>query len=358
MLRSLFLSTALALTALPAVAQTAAQTAAPAPAAAPAAPSAAEVPSAANPAPAPAPAGAGEPFDFVLIGDMPYGKAEEVNPPFEAFIAQINAARPDLVVHIGDTKSGSTPCSDEALAQTLTYLNSFDMPLLYSLGDNEWTDCHRKKAGEFDPLDRLALIRKTYFADPTKSFGKTPLTVESDAAAGYPEDARVMHKGVMFVTAHVPGSNNNLEVRDPKAAEEFYARDKANVQWLKDSFAAAKDANALVLAIQADMFEFDWNAFQDEAWLRHSGYANFGEELVKQSNAFGKPVLLMFGDSHHFRMFRPLETTAPFVMALETFGEGDMHGVTVSYDPAATYPFGVRPLMNAARPIEAPKPKE
>lgn len=316
---------------------------------------AAATPAAATPA-AETPAAA-EAFDFVLIGDMPYGDPAKVNPLFEQFIAQINDARPDLVVHIGDTKSGSTPCSDAALTEMAAYLNRFAAPLLYSLGDNEWTDCHRKKAGGFDPLDRLEFIRSHYFANPGQSLGQNPVAVESQAAKGYPENVRLMHKGVMFVTAHVPGSNNNLEARDPNAAAEFFARDAANVDWLKESFAAAsaQGAASLVLAVQADMFEFDWNAFGDEGWLRHSGFANFGEELVRQSNSFGKPVLLVFGDSHHFRMFRPLEKTAPLVMAVETFGDGDMDGVTVSFDPQASYPWGVRPLINAAQPMQPAK---
>ena len=116
-----------------------------------------------------------EPFTIVTLGDTAYGKPEEVYPKYEALIGAINAKKPDLVIHVGDTKSGSTPCSDEALDKQLSYLNSFAGPLLYSIGDNEWTDCHREKAGKFDPIERLARIRTTYFADGTKSIVATTL---------------------------------------------------------------------------------------------------------------------------------------------------------------------------------------
>ncbi|ARE39938.1 putative transmembrane protein [Rhodovulum sp. P5] len=112
-----------------------------------------------------------EQFNFVLLGDVPYGKPETVFPPFEALIDQINATNPDLVVHIGDTKSGSTLCDNAMLDAQLGYLNSFTAPTLYSPGDNEWTDCHRPKAGGFDPLERLDYIRTTYYTEPGKSFG-------------------------------------------------------------------------------------------------------------------------------------------------------------------------------------------
>lgn len=291
-----------------------------------------------------------EPFHFVALGDMPYGKPEEVYKPYEALIGAVNATQPDLVVHIGDTKSGSTPCSDQMLDEQRAFLNAFDAAVLYTPGDNEWTDCHRKAAGGFDPLDRLAYIRRTYFTDPGLSLGKKPVAVERQAAEGYPENVRFLHEGVMFLGAHVVGSNNNFEIRDLKAVEEFMARDRANVAWLKAGFEAAVAANApaVVVAIQADMFEFDWNAFGDETWLRHSGFANFGPALQEAAAAFGKPVLLVYGDSHIFRVTRPFPKKAPNVVALEVYGDKDMHAVTVTVDPATRAVFGFAPLMNPA----------
>ncbi|MDV7143708.1 hypothetical protein R3X27_13560 [Tropicimonas sp. TH_r6] len=295
-----------------------------------------------------------EDFNFVLLGDVPYGKPETVFAPFETLIGAINARAPELVVHVGDTKSGSTLCDDAMLDAQLGYLNSFDAPTLYSLGDNEWTDCHRAKAGEFDPLERLDYIRSAYFADPATSFGKSPAPVESMAEAGYPENTRMEMNGVLFVATHVVGSNNNFEPRDIAAVEEFLARDAANIAWLKESFAVAaqSEAKAVVLAIHADMFEFDFNLPWDaEGYLRHSGFKAFAEALWAEANAFNKPVLLMYGDSHTFRMFRPFPKKAPTIMALETFGSANMHAVEVHVRPNEAFPFAVQPLINPAQPI-------
>ncbi len=109
-------------------------------------------------------AAAEKPFAFVALGDMPYGKPEKVYPPFRALIGQINALKPAFTIHVGDIKSGSTPCSDEMLRAQRDFMDSFIAPLIYTPGDNEWTDCHRKKAGRFDPLERLAFVRRTFFA--------------------------------------------------------------------------------------------------------------------------------------------------------------------------------------------------
>ncbi len=197
-------------------------------------------------------AAAAEPFTFVALGDAPYGEPAEVCPAYEALIGAINARAPGLVIHVGDIKSGATPCSDELLGAQLGFMRDFAAPVLYTPGDNEWTDCHREAAGGFDPLDRLAHLRATFFARP-ETLGGEVLPVESQAAAGFPENARLTVNGLAFVTAHVVGSNNNFEPRDMAAIEEFMARDAANVAWLRESFAAAADAPALVLALQADM---------------------------------------------------------------------------------------------------------
>lgn len=284
-----------------------------------------------------------EPFTFVALGDMPYGAPEKAWPPYERLIEIVNEAAPAFVLHAGDTKSGSTECSDAMLDQQLVYMNSYNAPTLYTLGDNEWTDCHRKKAGEYDPLERLDYIRRTYFADPATSFGKTQAVVESQD--GYPENARMIHEGVMVAVAHVLGSNNNFEIRDPKAVAEFFARDAATVAWLEDSFAAAAETEAMIVLIQADMFENDYNAGK-EAWAGHSGFGHFGPALQRLAAAYAKPVLLVFGDSHQFRVLRPFPKTAPNLTALEVYGAADMHAVEVSVTPGAAAPFGFRPLLN------------
>ncbi len=289
-----------------------------------------------------------EPFTIVTLGDTGYGKPEEVNPQYEALIATLNSMKPELVVHVGDTKSGSTPCSDEALGKQLSYLNSFNAPTLYSIGDNEWTDCHREKAGKFDPLERLALIRKSYFGDGKKSFGQVKSDVASQAAEAFPENARMMHKDVMFITANVPGSNNNFEVRDPRSVAEFFTRDAADVKWMNESFAAAKDAKAIVIGIQANIFESDWNSEGDETWMRHSGYSNIGQAIIDNSAKFGKPVLLVYGDSHIYSSGRPFPTKAPNVMSLEVPGEKYMDAVEVTIDTATSGVFSTSLIKNPA----------
>ena len=69
---------------------------------------------------------------------------------------------------------------------------------------------------------------------------------------------------------------------------------------------------------------------------------------MAEATAFGKPVLLVYGDSHVFRVWRPFPKTAANVMALEVFGDQDMHAVEVSVRPDAVDVFGFRPVTNPA----------
>jgi len=295
-----------------------------------------------------------EPFTFVALGDNPYGEPAVVNPHYETLIATINDRAPSFVLHIGDFKSGATLCDDAMMTSQLGYMNSFASATIYTPGDNEWTDCHRKKAGQFDPLERLAYLRANFFADPAMSLGKVPMAEESqpvvmgEAFAAFTENRRFVKDDVMVVTAHVVGSNNNFEVRDINAVTEFMARDAANVAWLESSFDAAIKANAkaVVVAFQADMFEFDFNEFGDETFLRHSGFINFANALVKKSGEFGKPVLIVYGDSHHFMVHRPFPATAGNIVALEVYGETDMNAVSITVNPADAAVFSFTPVIN------------
>ena len=287
-------------------------------------------------------------FSFIALGDMPYGAPAQVYPPYQRLIASINARNPDLVIHVGDTKSGSSPCTDEILADQLGFLNDFRPPAMYTPGDNEWTDCHRKRAGGYDPRERLDHIRKTYFEKPATSFGQRTILLTHQGKDGYPENARVRMENVAFITAHIVGSNNGFEPHSEEAVAEFFDRNRAAISWLEQGFIASADAAAIVVAIHGDMFEGEFNHNGREGWVRRSGFRSFGEALKEAAATFSKPVLLVFGDSHVFKQFRPFPKSAPNVLAVEVFGARHMHAVEISVDTTQRGVFSVAPFLNPA----------
>ncbi len=163
---------------------------------------------------------------------MPYGDTQKVIGPYKSLIKIINRKKPAFTVHLGDIKAEATPCTDQMLRDQFALMNLFDGSVLYTPGDNEWTDCRRKKAGGYDPIERLAFIRKIFFAGSSRSLGRAPMVIERQADAmndysDYVENARFTLAGVHIITAHVVGSNNGFESQDRAVATEFFGRNKA-----------------------------------------------------------------------------------------------------------------------------------
>jgi hypothetical protein len=226
------------------------------------------------------------------------------------------------------------------------YFKTFQQPLIYTPGDNEWTDCHREKAGKYDPLERLAFVRKLFFGD-SKSQGAAPITVTRQADVSeykdMVENARWSHGGLLFATVDVVGSNNNLD-RNAAAAAEFYKRNAANVAWIDETFAQAKKdgAKGVVIAMQANPnFEADPEI--------NAGFRDTINAFTKGALAFGKPVLIIQGDQHVFIVDQPLKdkdgNAIETAYRLQVMGERQAGAVRVRVDPADATLFTFRPLV-------------
>lgn len=288
-------------------------------------------------------------FDVVAIGDMPYNLPGDY-ARYDRLIERINALNPAFSLHVGDTKSGSTPCSDEILLKARSYFEKFEAPIVYSIGDNEWTDCHRAAAGSFDPLERLAFVRREHFAQ-AQSLGRNPMPIErqadtmADRFATYVENSRWTKEGILFVSLHLPGSNNNFETRRG-APEEYFARNAANLAWIADSFAKAarEGAKGVVFVFQANM----WEEQEVPKLPLQNGYADTLRAFTEESLKFGKPVLLVQGDSHVLRIDQPLKDrngrTIETVTRLQVMGAAEVHAVRITIDAAEPGLFGFTPV--------------
>jgi hypothetical protein len=291
-------------------------------------------------------------FTFIGWGDVPY-KIPDDYAKVDRLIAAMNAVKPAFSIHVGDIKAGNTPCSDEIFKRSLDQIQTVEHPVVYSIGDNEWTDCHRKDNGSFDPRERLTKLRQMFFAKPGQSLGKAPMPVESQAQkdpkfAKFVENQRFMRNGVVFIVPHVVGSNNGFEPIDPKAAEEFFERDAANVAWIKDGFAVAQSsgASAVVVALQANLYDTRRSA--GTSVPASSGFFATIREIAAGARAFGKPVLVLHGDQHRLEMeaFRDTQLRAvPNTLRLQIWGDGLVHAMRIIVDPDMPGVFSFAPLI-------------
>lgn len=290
-----------------------------------------------------------ESFKFVAYGDMPYSVPDDY-VRYERLIKKINQIKPSFSIFVGDTKSGSTPCTDEYNVIVKNYFNQFEAPLIYSVGDNEWTDCHRPKAGSYDPLERLDKIRSFFFATD-KSFGKETLTLHRQADLMpdfklYVENSYWIKNGFLFVSLHIPGSNNNFG-RNDESTLEYRKRNAANLAWIDYTFNLASKQNlaGIIFAFQADMF-YSPSQSTDAS----SGFRDALNSFTVHSELFEKPVLLINGDSHRLKIDQPLTSrnkkfVLENVIRLQVMGEDEVQAVEVNVDPISEQPFSFKPLI-------------
>ncbi|HCV23404.1 MAG TPA: hypothetical protein DGN59_08085 [Candidatus Latescibacteria bacterium] len=287
-------------------------------------------------------------FDFAFIGDVPYSDEDSLR--FNRLQERIDAEDVAFVLHAGDIKSGIATCSDEALQQRHDWFDRFEAPFILVPGDNDWTDCHREHAGAWSPVERLAALRRIFFTPPGRLPGGGHLEVETQASdpayANYPEHMRWQKEGVWFVNLHIVGSHNGLRpfaARTPADDAEVEERTAAALAWMRQSFmeASAADAPGIMVNIHANpRFE----AHTDT--LIHKAFDGFIQALREEVIAFGGPVVLTHGDSHYFRIDKPLTNVSgrrlDYFTRVESFGSPHMHWIRVSVDPTDPLVFRFR----------------
>jgi hypothetical protein len=275
---------------------------------------------------------------LAVFGDSPY-----LDPSFAphleflatpAFIDTINAD-PSVqeVVHVGDIHSGSEPCTVAYDQSIFSLWTRFEKPLIYTPGDNEWSDCTKAKeepGSDFDdavhhpdmPLDQLGVVRRTFFANPGWTLGQQPMQVISQATAfdpryqsdsQYVENVMWEQSKTVFVTINVPGgSNNDIDPWyakthstpwNPHQQAEMDQRTAAAVRWLDKAFAMADadNAHSVVIIGQADM----WDTADKPA--HQTNYELIIASMASNSEKYRKPVLYFNGDSHVYRSDNPLQ---------------------------------------------------
>ena len=284
-------------------------------------------------------------YEIGLIGDIPYNATQEEQTA--RLFGELDREKLEFIAHDGDIKSSSSACTDAVYGKELRRFEASKNPLVYTPGDNEWTDCHRPPnptPEEADPLNRLAYLREVFFPDDD-SLGRKEIPLERQSGE-YPENARWERGGVTFATLHVVGSNNNRPTTLPDGSvvgneQEYQARNAANLEWLAETFDAAREngSPAVMLVIQANPFEEDT--------AEPSGFADFKRSLEREVVAFGRPVVLVHGDSHTFRIDKPVisERRPQNFTRVETFGSPDVHWVRATVDPRDEEVFSFEPEL-------------
>ncbi|HEX5130966.1 MAG TPA: hypothetical protein VFX92_00615 [Candidatus Krumholzibacteria bacterium] len=276
-------------------------------------------------------------FAFGVFGDGPYRSWEVAR--FRRVLADVNRSDIAWLVHVGDIFS--YPCSDRHYQELRATMNAVQHPVVYTPGDNEWADCHGRLHGGYAPLERLAELRRTFFAQPGTTLGALPMRVVAQAAepgfSEFVENVRWTRGGFVFATVDMVGSDNATEpFRGRTAADDsaVVRRTAAAIAWMDEAFevAAADGASGVVLAMHGDPGFRTGRA--------RPGFGGFVSRLRRHAADFDGPVLLVHGDSHIYRVDHPLrrfDREAPMesFTRLCTMGSPDIGWVRVVVDSVA-----------------------
>jgi len=331
-----------------------------------------------------------ERYAIGLWGDLPYSDVQALTG-VPNLIADMNRQDLKFTVHDGDLKGGNgtpgsvtpTTCVDALYTQALGFFNSLEAPAVLTPGDNDWTDCDRPSNGGFSSLERLDHERVVFFSD-TKSLGqhRIHMDVQTDPpclgeAGNVPcvENRRWHSGGVTYVTLNIQGSCNNLCDTAPDPSE-WAAGNAANIAWLHETFlvAAQRHSAAIMVISQANP---GWHPFENDASPRNpvtlvqldakpDGFRAFLLALRAEVIAFGRPVVYVHGDTHTFRIDKPLFDAQGRRLEnftrLETFGDNaangtnDVNWVKVLVDPHSREVFAFQPQIVPANRVAVPAP--
>jgi hypothetical protein len=325
-------------------------------------------------------------YEIGLWGDLPYSPEQEQG--VAKLIVDMNAQRLAFTVHDGDLKQGSNSlCDDNLYQKSLSYFNSLTAPAVFTPGDNDWTDCDRTSNGSYNSLERLDRERELFF-NTKYSLGKTKLLqdvqdqplclgfVNNNTYSNVPcvENRRWTVGKVTYATLNISGSCNNLCDEKPDR-KEFIARNNANIEWMKETFAqaASRNSKAVMFISQAnpgwDLSDPTRAPLRDPNTLAQTdgqpdGFVRFLRALRKEVIGFRKPVAYVHGDSHYFRVDKPFldgnGRRLENFTRVETFGNNagngtnDVMWVKVMVNPLSREVFSYQPQIVPRNRVAVP----
>ena len=266
---------------------------------------------------------------FAALGDAPYYLWEE--PRYRLALRAIDASDLAFAIHVGDIFW--KPCSDEHYREKRALLDGVRHPVIYTPGDNETYDCWEAVAGGYRPQERFAALRRIFFADPTRSLGGQSLPLLSQGGE-FVENARWSHAGVVFATADLIGSWNGMKPFPGRTADDDTAsrrRTEAAASWVRETFAEAHRTTAPAVVLACHAFP------GDNVPEYRPRYEPFVTAVEEEAERFARPVLLIHGDGHRYRIDHPLRPRN--FTRLQVPGSPKVGWVKVVVDVRAREPF-------------------
>ncbi len=244
---------------------------------------------------------------FCATGDVPYAIQEEALLHQQVLNLPPTA---EFLVHLGDIKRSSTPCSESRYQRIAEILLASKVPTFIVPGDNEWNDCLIPNAAwEFWSQTFLRFDRRWEHDFPV---------VRQE---GREENFAFVRSGVVFIGVNVVGGRIN----DPN---EWRRRLTDDAAWVGAHFdRASAEIYAAVVFGHANLT------------ANHTIFVN---GLTAAARSFKRPVLYLHGDGHNWLRDRPFDAQNVLRVQVDQGGIAPPVEVIVTDDPKRPFRFDRR----------------
>ena len=202
---------------------------------------------------------------FSVMGDVPRSDEEKI-----ILQEQINKhnelSQSQFVFHLGDIKSGNTPCTENNYELVADYLKQLKAPVFIIPGDNEWNDCEYP--------DQAWDYWNKYFLSFDQNW---KMTFDVQRQNNYEVNSAFVQKNVLFIALNLVGGRIHNQI-------EWDMMQNNAAEWINKNI-QKKGIMATVILIQANPD------------IKHK---LFMDQFIPLIEDFEKPVLLIHGDGHHW----------------------------------------------------------
>lgn len=243
------------------------------------------------------------------MGDVPRSEAEKII--LQQQIRQHNQQSPaQFVFHVGDIKSGSTPCDEDNYALVADYLKKLMVPVFIVPGDNEWNDCE-------DPGQAWKYWEQYFMAFDQNWV--VPFEVQRQT--GYPVNSAFVQQDVLFVALNLVGGRIHDQA-------EWDVMQQNAVDWIEQQLHRKRLLVAVIIA----------QANPDEK------HQLFMDQFLRLVENFMRPVLFIHGDGHLWLHDDPWQVPNLIRVQVDKGGIADPLQVTISGNKTKTFKFERFPL--------------
>ena len=248
---------------------------------------------------------------FSVMGDVPRSDEEKI-----ILQEQINKhnelSQSQFVFHLGDIKSGNTPCTENNYELVADYLKQLTAPVFIIPGDNEWNDCEYP--------DQAWDYWNKYFLAFDQNW---KLAFDIHRQKNYPVNSAFVQNNVLFIALNLVGGRIHNQI-------EWDMMQNNAADWINQNI-QKKGILAAVILIQAKPDE------------KHK---LFMDQFIPLIEDFEKPVLLIHGDGHHWLYDEAWQVPNLTRVQVDKGGIADPLQVTVSGNTLKIFKFERFPFLD------------